>query len=139
MNTKLSISCMLIAAMLMCGVAPTAAPARETTLQTPAKNDAEKKRLEARSEARYPDLQRYKSAGKLGETSRGLVEAVKESDAALSKLIEEENADRKALYALLSAEQGVSAEVVAKRAGQRNFKNAKKGEYLKDGAAWKQK
>src|SRR5688572_4899320 len=89
-----------------------------------------KQELQSRFEQRYPQVMQAKADGKVGETSAGVLEAVKSADGALSKLIDEENADRRALYELIATEEKVDAAIVAKRAAQRNFQKAKKGEYL---------
>jgi hypothetical protein len=135
MITKITSALMLIAAMF--AIAIPAAVAAPTD-----KNAAEKDRLRARSEQRYPDIQRYKSAGKVGETSSGYLEAVKKDyldDSALKKLIDEENKDRKALYALIADEDGTDAALVAKRAAKRNIERAHKGEYVKQDGQWAKK
>ena len=69
----------------------------------------------------------------------GLIDAVKDADATARKLIDEENRDRKALYALIAKDEGIDADVVARRAAKRNFDKAKKGEFLKDNGTWRQK
>ena len=98
-----------------------------------------KKELQAKFEQRYPEIKKAKSAGKVGETSAGFLEAVKDADSALSNLIDEENSDRRALYELIAKEENVDANIVAKRAAQRNFKKAAPGEYIKEDGKWKQK
>ena len=98
-----------------------------------------KKELQAKFEQRYPEVKKYKADGKVGETSAGFLEAVKDADGALSKLIDEENADRRALYELIATDEKVDAGVVAKRAAQRNFKKAAPGEFIKEDGKWKQK
>lgn len=98
-----------------------------------------KKELQAKFEQRYPEIKKYKADGKVGENSDGFLEAVKDADAALVKLIDDENADRRALYELIAKEENISPDAVAKRAAQRNFQKAKPGEYLKENGAWKQK
>ena len=137
MFRKLTFTFMLIAAMFAIAIAiPTAMAAPND------KNAAEKDRLRARSEERYPDIQRYKSAGKVGETSSGYLEAVKKDyldDSALKKLIDEENRDRKSLYALIADEDGTDASLVAKRAAKRNIERAHKGEYVKQEGQWTKK
>jgi uncharacterized protein YdbL (DUF1318 family) len=95
--------------------------------------------LKERFEQRYPDLNRLKSQGKVGETTNGFVDAViKESelDGEARKLIEDENADRRKLYDAISqklAKEGkdVSPEKVAERNARRNYMNAKGSEFLK--------
>ena len=98
-----------------------------------------KKELQAKFEQRYPEIKKYKADGKVGETSAGFLEAVKDADGALSKLIDDENADRRALYELIAKDEKVDVDVVAKRAAQRNFKKAAPGEYIKEDGKWKQK
>ena len=102
---------------------------------------ATKQELQTRFEKRYPQLLTYKQAGKVGENMQGLVEAVKRDyldDKTLSKLLDDENADRKELYKLLSEEQKTTVDQVAAAAAKRNYEKAKPGEYLKqpDGT-WK--
>ncbi|MFT5121523.1 MAG: hypothetical protein ACI9TH_003272 [Kiritimatiellia bacterium] len=90
---------------------------------------------------RHPQLQAQKAAGKIGETSAGMTEAVNAAaagDAAIKTLVAAENADRSSLYALLAKQEGVSAAVVAKRNGIRNFTKASAGEWLKDDKGWRQ-
>jgi uncharacterized protein YdbL (DUF1318 family) len=92
---------------------------------------------------RYPKLKKAKEEGKIGETYLGHVEAVKEEylkDAAIKKLIDDENADRKTLYQAIAEKEGITPEKVAARNAVRNFERAKPDEWLKpsDGK-WVQK
>ncbi len=92
-------------------------------------------KLKERFKERYPKLLKAKDAGKIGETFSGYVEAVKPEylqDAALKKLLEEENADRKTLYRAIARKEGVAPEKVAERNAVRNFKKAKPGHWLKN-------
>ena len=92
-------------------------------------------KLKERFKERYPKLLKAKDAGKIGETFSGYVEAVKPEylqDAALKKLLEEENADRKTLYRAIARKEGVAPEKVAERHAVRNFKKAKPGHWLKN-------
>lgn len=98
-----------------------------------------KKELQAKFEQRYPEIRKFKTEGKLGETSEGFIEAVKSAEGALATLIADENNDRRALYQLIAAEQSITPEAVAKLAAQKNFQRAKPGDYLKENGAWKQK
>lgn len=102
-----------------------------------------KAELQTKFEKRYPQILDFKKDGKVGETTTGIIEAVKSdylSDKTLAKLIEDENADRKELYKLIAAEEKTTVEQVARAAAIRNFQKAKAGEYLKaaDGT-WKKK
>jgi uncharacterized protein len=84
------------------------------------------KRLEA--------IKKEKADGKIGETFDGLVDAVKAqslSDQNLKKLVEDENADRKAFYELGAKEVGTTPASFALSAGRRNFWAANPAEWLK--------
>jgi uncharacterized protein YdbL (DUF1318 family) len=102
---------------------------------------ADKQELQKRSAQRYPALLAARTAGDIGETSDGMVEAVKGKSlsADLARLVEEENADRRELYKLLAGETSTDVTTVAKRAGVRNFEKAQAGEWLKRDGNWEQK
>jgi uncharacterized protein YdbL (DUF1318 family) len=96
--------------------------------------------LRARFEQRFQQLKQIKRAGKIGETSSGLVEAVKGDLQDKEKsLVDDENADRTELYALIAKQEGVSPQVVAERNAKRNFERAGDDEYLKDSSGWHRK
>jgi uncharacterized protein YdbL (DUF1318 family) len=95
--------------------------------------------LKDRFEQRYPELNRLKNQGKVGETTNGFVEPVKK-DSELEKeaqeLIKVENADRRKLYDAISAKlvkegKNVSPDKVAERNARRNYMNAKGSDFLK--------
>jgi uncharacterized protein YdbL (DUF1318 family) len=98
--------------------------------------------LRQRFKNRFPQVKAAKQAGKIGETSAGLLEGVpgKSLDDATRKLADEENADRRELYKLIADREKTTAEKVAERNAARNFEKATAGEYLKgaDGK-WTQK
>jgi uncharacterized protein YdbL (DUF1318 family) len=102
---------------------------------------ASKQELQSRFERRYPAILEYKSDGKVGENLDGLLEAVDRkflSDDKLSKLIDDENADRKELYRIIADEEKTDPAKVASRMAQRNYDRARSGDYLKDRAgSWK--
>src|SRR4051812_9234515 len=63
---------------------------------------------------RLPEIKKLKSAGKVGETFQGNVEAVSAKlDEADQKLIASENADRKELYELIAKQTNATPQVVA--------------------------
>jgi uncharacterized protein YdbL (DUF1318 family) len=108
-----------------------------------------KEDLKKKFEKRLEDVQKYKQAGKVGETCQGYLEALKEDyvkkDKKLKKLLEAENADRKKLYGIIAKEQSTEKEkVTAEDVGKQNvkikFKKAGKDEYFKakDGK-WRKK
>jgi len=87
---------------------------------------------------RAPALLALKDSGAVGETSQGLVEARKAVDAAGTKLIGEENADREALFKALAAKNKTSAEEVRKNFVKFRFNRAADGHYFKGAnGAWK--
>lgn len=95
---------------------------------------ADKAQLKARFEQRYPQVLEYKTQGKIGETTQGVLEAVDAKymdDARLAGLVNEENADRRELYQIIATETGTTPENVAQRMARRNFERARPGEYLK--------
>ncbi len=107
------------------------------------REDPRKTKLPERFKARDSDLNRFKQAGKVGETTKGIVEAVKREyleDADLKTLIEDENRDRRELYEIIAEEKGQDVDVVADLAARQNYKRARPGEYLKTASGeWKQK
>jgi uncharacterized protein YdbL (DUF1318 family) len=95
--------------------------------------------LQKRFKERYPQILQLKTDGVIGETSEGYLDFVDKKDAKAAELVEQENADRKALYKHLAAKEGTTDEKVAERAAQRNFKKAKPGEFIKRGGKWEKK
>lgn len=97
--------------------------------------------LKQRFQQRYPQLLKAKTAGEIGETVAGYIEAVKGSVSGdLAKVVAAENADRAKLYKILAEKEGTTPEHIAERNAIRNFEKARSGEYLKgrDGQ-WHQK
>src|SRR5689334_12618846 len=98
---------------------------------------ADKAELEKRMKDRYPQLLELKKAGTIGETFEGYVDVREGKDKKVSKLVDDENADRKAVYELIAEETSksegkkVTTDQVAKRNAKRTFEKAKPGEYLK--------
>ena len=94
--------------------------------------------LEKRFAERLPQLNKLKAAGKIGETSEGYVEAVDPAqlDAAGSKLVADENADRTTLYQAMAKQNNITPEAVGKGRGARNFEKAKPGESFKKDGTW---
>jgi uncharacterized protein YdbL (DUF1318 family) len=103
--------------------------------------DDGKAQLQERFKDRYPELQKLRAAGKVGETSAGTVEPVTgQLDAAAQKVVSAENADRSDLYQILAKELGTTAEKVARINGARRIKELRPGEYYKDDdGKWRKK
>ncbi len=97
--------------------------------------------LRDRFAARLNDILTLKAAGKVGETSDGTVDAVKEGvlEADSRRVINDENADRQELYGLIAQREGTTPQVVARRAALRHFQRANAGEFLKQDGVWRQK
>ena len=143
MNTKLlSAPFALIAALTLAPMplrAASPAPASPPPTPAVAAVGPEEAALQKRFKARYPQIQQLKRDGTIGETDAGYLDFVKAKDEKAAKVVDEENTDRKALYKLIADREGISADVVAQRAGKRNFDHAKPGEWLKEDGKWRQK
>lgn len=90
---------------------------------------------------RAGDLQKYKTAGTIGEVYNGTIEAVKPTeDVGVNNLVREENTDRNLLFGMIAAEQGGTAAIAGEAWGKKAFGAARHGEFLKgrDGK-WQQK
>ena len=108
--------------------------------------------LHARMKQRYPLLSKLRDAGKVGETFAGHVGLVtaaagqEKADAAdprsptVAQLAEEENQDRRSLFALIAREEKLSADEVGKQNGIRNLEKGTPDHWfqLQDGR-WVQK
>ena len=95
---------------------------------------------------RYKTLYGLISSHKVGETHKGLAEAVDSKflgekikvgtkTLTVRQILDAENKDRRALYAIIAREQRVSPDVVAAQNGARKRSTLKKGQYFrgKDG------
>ena len=124
----------IIAAILTLTFAAAVAP-------RPALAADRKAELQQRFKERYPDLQRLRTAGKVGETAVGTVEAVNGGlEKASQKTVDAENADRSELYKLLAGENGTTPDQVARINGTRRIKELHSGEYFKtDDGKWHKK
>ena len=95
----------------------------------------EREAIETRLKKRHAKVMPYKETGKVGETREGLLEAVKPeflaSDAQLSGLIKDENADRKRLYEIIAEGQDGSAGEAGIAAAREKFKKAAPHELFK--------
>ena len=91
--------------------------------------------IKARLAKRLPLINKLKAEGALGENCKAYLEARKEVSADVKKLIAEENADRKKIYAMLAKKTGQTVEIVAARRALAIAEKTKKGYWLqkKDG------
>jgi uncharacterized protein YdbL (DUF1318 family) len=92
----------------------------------------------ARQKKRAAQLQELKADGTIGETDAGYVEFVTSASRG-EEVVQDENADRRELYALVAKDAGTTPEDVAKHAAQKIFQRAKKGDYLKYAGKWRRK
>ncbi len=107
---------------------------------TPAKKHAQQAMLmtlKRRMKKRYPQLERLRAAGKIGETYKGMVGCVSSKHAqerldpkdpkkgTVGGLIASENKDRLALYAILARALKTTPAKVAIQNGIRNLRKAK--------------
>lgn len=107
-------------------------------LNAMADTDTELDKLKERFKERYPTLDKLKDAGKVGETTRGKVEAVKAEyldekavgDTTVKAFVAAENSDRDRLYVLMAKEAGTTVDKVVERAAKRNFSKAEGDHYL---------
>jgi uncharacterized protein YdbL (DUF1318 family) len=95
--------------------------------------------LQKEFKARYPELRELKDKGVIGETSNGFVAFVKSEDAGSADVMNAENSDRTRLYQLVAEKEKTTPEKVAERNARRNFREARKGDYLRDkNGNWRQ-
>ena len=87
---------------------------------------------------RKPKIEVLKKAGSIGENKSGYLEAMKDAklEDADRKLLEDENADRKAVYTDIAKQQSaatgkkVTVEIVAETRARQIRSRAKEGEYV---------
>lgn len=96
--------------------------------------------VRARMEQRLSALDQTKDRGAAGENNRGFVEARGQPSAGDQKLIAEENADRRTVYADIAARTGSNADAVGRQRAQQLAGLARKGHWIQDtGGGWRQK
>ena len=90
---------------------------------------------------RLPAINKMKDAGLLGENNKGYLEEKGKLSPENKKVIEEENADRKKIYAMLAKKTGQSVDLIQKRRAAQLIKNSKAGIWLQkpDGVWYKKK
>jgi uncharacterized protein YdbL (DUF1318 family) len=101
-----------------------------------------KAELQERFKSRLEALDKARKAGAVGECFDGRLAAVNDQalEAALQKLVEEENTDRQALYRLIAEEEKTTPDLVARRDAARRARLAGSGEWLKpENGPWQRK
>jgi uncharacterized protein len=96
--------------------------------------------VKARIEQRLGSVNALKDRGVGGENNRGFLEVRGNAAAEDQKVISEENADRRTVYAALAAQTGATPDAVGRQRAQQIASIARPGHWLQDaGGAWKQK
>jgi uncharacterized protein YdbL (DUF1318 family) len=96
--------------------------------------------VRARMEQRLGTLGELKDRGAAGENNRGFLEARGAAQAPDQKVIADENADRRTVYADIAARTGASADSVGRQRAQQLASLARSGHWIQDASgAWKQK
>jgi uncharacterized protein YdbL (DUF1318 family) len=94
--------------------------------------------IKARMVERKPTLDAMKASGAIGEGNDGYVQI--RQPGANAKAVNEENADRKAVNAVIAKKEGTSVEQVSKTAAKRLRDFAAPGHWIqKDDGSWVQK
>ncbi len=96
--------------------------------------------IKARLAKRLPIINTLKADGSIGENNKGYLVARKELNEDNTKIIKDENADRKKIYGMLAKKTGQSVDMVGSRRAIAIAKKTKKGYWVqeKDGT-WNQK
>ena len=96
--------------------------------------------VKARMEQRIAPLNALKDRGVVGENNRGFLEPRGSASPADQKIIGEENADRRTVYAAIAAQTGATPDAVGRHRAQQIASIALKGHWIQDpGGAWRQK
>ena len=84
----------------------------------------------AKMQARLPVIKELKAKGVVGENNKGYLEFV--GAPAKENVVQDENNDRKEVYAAIAAKQGVTVDVVGKRRAEQIADKAVPGEWLQN-------
>jgi len=95
--------------------------------------------IKERFAQRLPLINKMKAQGIIGEDNQGLLAPRGKLTPAQTKIINEENADRKKVYAMLARKNKIDAVTVGKLRAKQIAKKSKKGIYLQkaDGSWYK--
>jgi uncharacterized protein YdbL (DUF1318 family) len=96
--------------------------------------------VKARMEQRIAPLNALKDRGVAGENNRGFLEARGGASGDDQRVIGEENADRRTVYAAIAAQTGATADSVGRHRAQQIASIARPGHWIQDPSnAWRQK
>lgn len=95
--------------------------------------------IKERMRQRLPVIVDLKAQGIIGETNRGYIDFVG-AKKPQKALIDQENADRKAIYTQIAKQQKTSLALVEKRRAMQIAQRAKPGEFIQEpNGSWKKK
>jgi len=117
-------------ALLLAWVLAVAWPAGAAAQE--ARGEAGLKQVQREMVERLPKLEALKQAGKVGETNQGFLAPRGELTEKEAKLVEEENADRALVYAVIAERAGQSAAAVGKQRAAQIAKRSEPGLWLQD-------
>jgi uncharacterized protein YdbL (DUF1318 family) len=96
--------------------------------------------VKARMEQRIAPLNALKDRGAAGENNQGFLEARGSASADDQRVIGEENADRRTVYAAIAAQTGATPDAVGRQRAQQIASIARRGHWVQDpSGAWRQK
>lgn len=93
-----------------------------------------------RMEKRLPSIDALKDRGAVGENNRGYLEARTSLAADASRLVEDENSDRAAVYGALAQKTGSTAEQVGRARARQIAQNSRPGVWVqREDGQWAKK
>jgi uncharacterized protein YdbL (DUF1318 family) len=96
--------------------------------------------VKARMDQRQGTVDALKDKQLVGENSRGFLEPRSSLTPADDKVVSDENADRRTVYAALAAQTGTSADAVGKQRASQIAVRSKRGVWIQDPSGeWRQK
>lgn len=96
--------------------------------------------VKARMEQRLGSVNGLKDRGVAGENNQGFLEARGNANGGDQKMISDENADRRTVYAAIAAQTGATPDAVGRQRAQQIASIARPGHWIQDASgAWRQK
>lgn len=86
--------------------------------------------ITAKMQARLPAVKELKAKGIVGENNKGYLEFI--GSPSKENVVQDENNDRKEVYASIAAKQAVTVDVVGKRRAEQIASKAAPGEWLQN-------
>lgn len=96
--------------------------------------------IRRRMEQRLAAIDKLKAEGIVGENNRGFLEQPPGAAGNPGAVLEEENRDRRAVYALIAKETGATADAVGRHRARQIAANSRAGVWIQDESGqWKKK